>query len=174
MLSGGNAGEYKTGVITVTGQWQSRLARVALRWWDEHKHCGKRGLAVFYWRALATAAGGAAPPTPNASNDGCGGNGAGESVISKRTQIQYADARGGLESMAWPVAAAGLQPTAHCMRGADGGGMDLFGKAVPQPLPPQAPQTPAPVAERHQTTSTQEQKQSGAGGSGWCRIAWFE
>ena len=110
--SGGNAGAYKTGVITVTGAVVSHDWR---GWrcgcWDVYKHCGKRGLAVFYWR-VGNSGGWRRPTNTEHWQRRLWRKWRGWNRLFLTDTTYTLDARGGLESMAWPVVAA-LQSTAH-------------------------------------------------------------
>ena len=93
---GGNAGEYKTGVITVTGPVTVTIgaggAAVAS---VSGTIAGNAGSASSIG-ALATAAGGAKPPAATANNAGCGGRGAGGVGYFTTDTSSTLDARGGV------------------------------------------------------------------------------
>lgn len=173
--SGGNAGAYKTGVITVTGAVAVTIGAGGAAVVGTSTNIAGNAGSPSSIGALATAAGGAAPPTPNTGNDGCGGNGAGGIGYFTTDTTNTLDARGGagVNGVAGGGGGSATYGALH-MRGADGGGNGAYsvsGAAATATAGAANTGSGGGAASNDFNTGT---KTSGAGGSGWCRIVWFE
>ena len=172
---GGDAGVYKTGVITLTGAESVTIgaggAAVSATATNTAGNAGSQSSIG----ALATAAGGAAPPAPTLAYNGGGGRGAG-GIGYFTTDTNYTlDARGGVGVNG--LAGGGGGSTTYDpwhMRGCDGGGDGAYspgGAAATATAGTANTGGGGGGASNDYSTGT---KTSGAGGSGWCRIVWFE
>ena len=175
---GGDAGVYKTGVITLTGAESVTIgaggAAVSATGTNTAGNAGSQSSIG----ALATAAGGTAPPAPITVNAGCGGRGAG-GIGYFTTDTSYTlDARGGVGVNGLAGGGGGSITNSNYgpwhMRGCDGGGNGAFstgGDAATATAGTANTGGGGGGASNDYNTGT---KTSGAGGSGWCRIVWFE
>lgn len=169
---GGDAGEYKTGVITVSGPVVVTIGAGGAAVTGTAVAAGNVGSASSIG-ALVTAAGGIAPPTPSAANNGGGGKGA-VGIGSFSTDVSAVlDARGGSGVNGRAGGGGGTVPTYgdwH-MRGSDGGGNAVWSVSAGATAGSGVANSGAGGGAVGGSTYS---KTSGAGGSGWCRIVWFE
>ena len=174
---GGDAGVYKTGVITLTGAESVTIgaggAAVSATATQTAGNAGSQSSIG----ALATAAGGAAPPAPTLASNGGGGRGAG-GIGYFTTDTGYTlDARGGVgvNGLAGGGGGSITFNYGHWpMQGCDGGGNGAYSTGgVAATATAGTANTGGGGGGASNNTSTGT-KTSGAGGSGWCRIVWFE
>ena len=174
---GGDAGTYKTGVITLTGAESVTIgaggAAVSATGTNTAGNAGSPSSIG----ALATAAGGTAPPAPTAaqSNNGGGGRGAG-GIGYFSTDTNYTlDARGGVgvNGVAGGGGGSATYGAEH-MRGCDGGGNGAFSTGGAAATGTSGTANTGGGGGGASNDNNIGTKTSGAGGSGWCRIVWFE
>lgn len=169
---GGDAGEYKTGAITVSGPVVVTIGAGGAAVTNASATAGNAGSPSSIG-ALVTAAGGLAPPAPNAANNGGGGKGAGGLGYFTTDVSNTLDARGGQGCNGKAGGGGGTVQSygAWHMRGADGGGEGLWSAAIGATAGSAVANSGAGGGAVAGSTNS---KTSGAGGSGWCRIVWFE
>lgn len=169
---GGDAGEYKTGVITVSGPVVVTIGAGGAAVTGTVAAAGNAGSDSSIG-ALVTAAGGIAPPTPSYPYNGGGGKGAGGIGYFSTDTGLVLDARGGSGVNGKAGGGGGTVPTYgdwH-MRGADGGGNAVWSASVGATAGSGVANSGAGGGAIGGGASS---RTSGAGGSGWCRIVWFE
>ena len=174
---GGDAGVYKTGVITLTGAESVTIgaggAAVSATATQTAGNAGSQSSIG----ALATAAGGAAPPAPTLASNGGGGRGAGGIGYFTTDTAYTLDARGGVGVNGLAGGGGGAITASNGpwhMQGCDGGGDGAYstgGAAATATAGTANTGGGGGGASNNTSTGT---KTSGAGGSGWCRIVWFE
>lgn len=172
---GGDAGGYKEGLITfpnttpVTVTIGAGGAAVT----GTTNIAGNAGSASSIG-ALATASGGAAPPLPAGANNAGGGKGAGGIGFFTTDTSYVLDARGGIGKNGKAGGGGGTVQTygEWHMRAVDGGGAGNYGyEAITATSGAANSGGGGGGAVSFAGGST---RTSGAGGSGWCRIVWFE
>ena len=164
-----NRRHHSDGAVAVT------IGAVALRCWGRTQTLRETRARRLYWR-VGNSGGGAAPPTPNTGNDGCGGNGAGGIGYFTTDTTYTLDARGGLESMAagGGGGSGNLRRIFALTRSRwrwEHGAYSVGGAAA------NCHRRRRKHRFRWRSGIKRLQhrnKTSGAGGSGWCRIVWFE
>lgn len=177
---GGDAGTYKTGVITLTGAETVTIgaggAAVSATSTNTAGNAGSQSSIG----SLATAAGGIAPPAPTGINNGGGGRGAlGLGYFSTDTTYTL-DARGGVGVNGRAGGGGGSTPYSSFnygpwhMRGVDGGGNGAFSTGGAAATATAGTANTGGGGGGASNDYTSGIKTSGAGGSGWCRIVWFE
>lgn len=179
---GGDAGVYKTGVITLTGAESVTIgaggAAVSATATNTAGNAGSQSSIG----ALATAAGGAAPPAPVASqsNNGGGGRGAG-GIGYFTTDTGYTlDARGGVGVNGLAGGGGGSTPFSTVnygpwhMRGCDGGGNGAYSTGGAAATATAGTANTGGGGGGASNDNSVGTKTSGAGGSGFCRVVWFE
>lgn len=179
---GGDAGVYKTGVITLTGAESVTIgaggAAVSATGTSTAGNAGSQSSIG----ALATAAGGIAPPAPASSvaNNGGGGRGAG-GIGYFATDTNYTlDARGGVGVNGRAGGGGGSTPYSSAnygpwhMRGCDGGGNGAYSQSGAAATATSGTANTGGGGGGASNDNNTGIKTSGAGGSGWCRIVWFE
>lgn len=175
---GGDAGVYKTGVITLTGAESVTIgaggAAVSATATQTAGNAGSQSSIG----SLATAAGGAAPPAP----PGLGGGGRGAGGIGYfTTDTSYTlDARGGVGVNGLAGGGGGSTPYAATnygpwhMQGCDGGGNGAYSSSGAAATATAGTANTGGGGGGASNDYSIGTKTSGAGGSGWCRIVWFE
>lgn len=172
---GGDAGDYKEGLITfpdttpVTVTIGAGGAAVT----GTANTAGNAGSASSIG-ALATASGGAAPPLPTVGNNAGGGKGAGGIGFFTTDTTSVLDARGGVGKNGKAGGGGGTVQTygEWHMRAVDGGGAGNYGTGNVTATSAAANSGGGGGGSVSSTGGAT--KTSGAGGSGWCRIVWFE
>ena len=177
---GGDAGVYKTGVITLTGEESVTIgaggANVSATATNTAGNAGSQSSIG----ALATAAGGAAPPAPTVPYNGGGGRGAGGIGFFTTDTSLTLDARGGVGVNGLAGGGGGSTPFTAAnygpwhMRGCDGGGNGAFSTGGAAATATAATANTGGGGGGASNDNSIGTKTSGAGGSGWCRIVWFE
>ena len=169
---GGDSGEYKTGVITLSGAVAVTIGAGGAAVTGTAIAAGNAGSPSSIG-ALVTAAGGLAPPVPSGANNGGGGKGAGGLGYFTTDTTNTLDARGGQGRNGKAGGGGGTVQIygAWHMRGSDGGGDGLWSTAVGATAGSAVANSGAGGGA---VGGSSNSKTSGAGGSGWCRIVWFE
>lgn len=172
---GGDAGTYKTGVITVTGAESVTIgaggAAVSATATNTAGNAGSPSSIG----ALATAAGGIASPAATAAANGGGGRGAG-GIGYYTTDVTFTiDARGGcgVNGLAGGGGGSATFGPWH-MRGCDGGGNGAYSTGGAAATATAGTANTGGGGGGASNDAAAGTKTSGAGGSGWCRIVWFE
>ena len=177
---GGDAGVYKTGVITLTGAESVTIgaggAAVSATATNTAGNAGSQSSIG----SLATAAGGIAPPAPTGNNNGGGGRGAGGIGYFTTDTTYTLDARGGVGVNGLAGGGGGSTPYYSSnygpwhMRGCDGGGNGAYSSSGAAATATAATANTGGGGGGASNDNSIGTKTSGAGGSGWCRIVWFE
>ena len=169
---GGDSGEYKSGVITVTAPVTVTIGAGGAAVTNTTVAAGNAGSPSSIG-ALVTADGGLAPPVPSGSNNGGGGKGAGGLGYFTTDTTDTLDARGGPGRNGKAGGGGGTVQSygAWHMRGSDGGGDGLWSAAGGATAGSAVANSGAGGGG---VAGSANSKTSGAGGSGWCRIVWVE
>ena len=171
---GGDAGGYKTGVITLTGAETVTIGAGGAAVSGTVSTAGNAGSASSIG-SLVTASGGAGGPLPNAVNNTGGGRGAGGLGVFTTDTSYVLDARGGIGIDGKAGGGGGTVQTYgdwH-MRAFDGGGAGAYA-AAGNVAATDATANSGGGGGGAVSAAGGATKTSGAGGSGWCRIVWFE
>jgi len=169
---GGDAGGYKTGVITLTGAGTVTIGAGGAAVSGTVSTAGNAGSASSIG-SLVTASGGTGGPLPNAVNNTGGGRGAGGLGFFTTDTSNVLDARGGIgiDGKAGGGGGSATYGERH-MRAFDGGGAGA--RSAGAVAATGATANSGGGGGGAATTTGGATVTSGAGGSGWCRIVWFE
>lgn len=169
---GGDAGGYKTGVITLTGAETVTIGAGGAAVSSTAATAGNAGSASSIG-SLVTAAGGAGGPLPSGTNNAGGGRGAGGLGFFTTDTANVLDARGGIGIYGKAGGGGGSATYGEWhMRAVDGGGAGNYGGGTVTAT--SAVSNSGGGGGGASTTTGGFTITSGAGGSGWCRIVWFE
>jgi len=172
---GGDAGAYICGPVTVSGAVTVTIGAggtaVSLSGVTGNTSGNAGGNTTF--GALLTAPGGAGGRGDNTGNAGAGGNGAGSigGYVTDVTSVLSARGGVGMNGKAGGGGGSAIYGAVH-MRATDGGGGDGLWSAAGGATAGSAVANSG--AGGGGVAGSANSKTSGAGGSGWCRIVWFE
>lgn len=170
---GGDAGAYVRGVITVTGAVTVTIGAGGAAVSSTVNTAGNPGSASSIG-SLVTASGGFGAPLPSSNNNAGGGRGAGGIGFFTTDTSAVLDARGGV-GINGKAGGGGGTVQAYGewhMRAVDGGGAGNYG--VGTVTATSAVSNSGGGGGGAVSSTGGAIKTSGAGGSGWCRIVWFE